>query len=103
MQFKHAYQVVRGLVEDDDVRGGEGELGERHPRLLSAGEVLHLDGVRVRLQPEGAELLSRLERNFEEVKEDGAAAIDATKISLFHDLVRREGCKGAKGHEMRGQ
>ena len=62
--MSHPCQVVGGLVEDYDVGGGEGELGERHPRLLSAGEVLHLDGVRVRLQAEGAQLFSRLERNF---------------------------------------
>ena len=57
-------QVVGGLVEDNDVGTGEGELSERHPWLLAAREVLHLDGVRVRLQSEGAQLFSRLVWNF---------------------------------------
>lgn len=36
------------------------ELGQRDPRLLPAAEVLHLDGVCVRREPERAERLARL-------------------------------------------
>ena len=34
-------EVVGGLIEDDDVGRGERELGQRHARLLPAGQVLH--------------------------------------------------------------
>jgi hypothetical protein len=54
-------EVVGRFVEDDNVRGGEGEFGESDPRLLSAGQVLHGDGVGVRGQAERSELLPRLE------------------------------------------
>lgn len=53
-------EVVGGLVENDDIRSRECELGQGHSRLLATGQVLHGDGVSVRGKTEGTELLSSL-------------------------------------------
>lgn len=55
-----SWRGMESAHQYDDVRRHEGELREGHSRLLAAAEVLHLDGVRVAGQPEGAERLPRL-------------------------------------------
>lgn len=44
----------------NNIRRHKSEFSERHPGLLPSTEVLHLDGVSVAGQPEGAERLTSL-------------------------------------------
>ena len=80
-------EVVGGLVEHQEVRGAQQQLGEREPRLLAAGEHLHLLLDIVAREEEGSEVAAQARhvvgaRRALELLEHRAAGIEHLELVL---------------------